>query len=370
MLAGDRQAFVLLLARHHASTIRLCRRILDSEAAAEDVAQEAALQAFLNLGRLREPRHFAAWLHPIAANLAYGALRRRTPRSLDPLVEDASLVDASPKPEEVQAARELHDTVLTALKELSDVNREAVIGYYLEGLSYAELAELLDVPISTVKGRLYKGRRQLEPTLAPVAREMFGKDLKRKEHRMDVQDTVEVTVDEVIRIASPDEGWREFSEVARTITTPEDPGSPQTSAVPAVLMMREKDGERVLPIYVGLNEAFSIWLTTTGARSLRPMTHDLMRQIMEAADLRVDSATVNRLAGNTFYAEISLNQGEKTYTVDARPSDAIALAVRLNAPIHASRPLFDEEALTSKQTWPAWHRDQFGKDAPNTSPES
>lgn len=367
VLAGDRRAFAPLLVRYQASALGMCRRILgSSDVAAEDVVQEAALQAFLNLHSLREPRLFSAWLHSIAANLAYSALRVRRPISVDPLAEGASLEDTAPRPEEVQAARELHDTVLAALRGLSDVNREAVIGYYLAGQSYAELAELLDVPESTIKGRLYKGRRQLEPTLAPVAREMFGKE--RKEDRMAIQDKVEVAVDEVIRIAGPDQGWSEFPEVARRMTAPEPGETPPAPA--AVLIMRETAGERVMPIYVGLNEAFSIWLTITGAKSLRPITHDLMRQIMDATDLRVERTTVSRLSEDTFYAEISLRQHEKTYEADARPSDAIALAVRMNAPIYVAHEVFEEAALASKQAWPEWHREEFGKDAPDASPES
>ena len=357
VLSGDRRAFETLLGRHRASVLRLCRRVLGSEAAAEDVTQEAALQAFLGLARLREPRYFSAWLHSIATNLAYGTLRRRGPGSLDPLIGDASLVDVSPGPEEVQAARELHDAVLAALGELSEVNREAVVGYYLEGQSYAELAELLDVPVSTVKGRLHKGRRQLGPALAPVAREMFGS--RRKERSVEVQDRIEVVVDEVIRLASPGEGMKEFPEIARLMTVPEDPAAKQAPAPSAAFIMREADGGRVLPIYVGLNEAFSIWLTISGSRSMRPMTHDLMGQIMDTVQLHLESATVSRLAKDVFYAEVSINQEEKTYTMDARPSDAIALAVRRGASIYAARAMFDEQALPSKQAWPNWHREQF-----------
>jgi RNA polymerase sigma-70 factor, ECF subfamily len=87
VLSGEREMFVPLLRRHYASTRRLCRRILGAESEAQDVVLEATLQAFLNLGRLREPRHFGAWLHSIAANLARSALRRRRPLSLDLLGE-------------------------------------------------------------------------------------------------------------------------------------------------------------------------------------------------------------------------------------------------------------------------------------------
>ena len=67
VLSGDRRAFAPLLENHQASVVRLCRRVLGSRGAAEDVAQEAALRAFLDLGRLKEPRRFSAWLHSIHA---------------------------------------------------------------------------------------------------------------------------------------------------------------------------------------------------------------------------------------------------------------------------------------------------------------
>ena len=73
------------------------------------------------------------------------------------------LADDAPGPEEVRLARELHDEVLGAIQRLSVPNREAVIGYYLQGYSQAELAELLGVPVGTVKGRLHKSREQLRP---------------------------------------------------------------------------------------------------------------------------------------------------------------------------------------------------------------
>src|SRR5687767_10848983 len=76
-LAGDRQAFEPLLLRYYGSVTRLCRRLLGNTLEAQDVAQEAALQSFLNLAHLQERARFGAWLHAIAANLARMALRRR-----------------------------------------------------------------------------------------------------------------------------------------------------------------------------------------------------------------------------------------------------------------------------------------------------
>ncbi len=174
VLAGQKWAFLILLRRHQASVLGLCRRILRSESKAQDVAQEAALQAFLGLETLREPERFGSWLHSIAANLARYRLRQKRRRpllSLESLEKSSSrdtaigssdrgtdrlLVDTAPGPEEVRLARELHDEVLEAIRTLSVANREAVVGYYLQGYSHAELAELLGVPVSTIKGRAHE----------------------------------------------------------------------------------------------------------------------------------------------------------------------------------------------------------------------
>jgi RNA polymerase sigma-70 factor (ECF subfamily) len=163
--AGDRAALGELLARHYPSVLRLCRRLLGASHEAQDAAQESALQALLSLERLHDPARFRAWLHAVAANLARMAIRRRRPLSLDALAEGGPLViwpQPLPTPEAVHEARETHDAIVAALAELPPHERDVALGFFLEGYSYAELAELLGVPLSTVKGRLFKGRRRLQ----------------------------------------------------------------------------------------------------------------------------------------------------------------------------------------------------------------
>src|SRR5687768_2312298 len=111
VLAGQREIFAALLLRHYKSVALLCRRLLGRTPEAQDIAQEAALQAFLRLGELRDTARFGAWLHAIAANLARMELRRRRTLSLDSLPDGAAMIvlwAAGPHtPEEVHAAREL-----------------------------------------------------------------------------------------------------------------------------------------------------------------------------------------------------------------------------------------------------------------------
>src|SRR5215218_11076741 len=105
VLAGARETFTPLLLRYYASVERLCRRLLGPTPEAQDIAQEAALQAFLGLAELSTPARFGAWLHAIAANLARMELRRRHTFSLDALPDGAAMIvlwSAGPHaPEEV-----------------------------------------------------------------------------------------------------------------------------------------------------------------------------------------------------------------------------------------------------------------------------
>src|SRR5262245_1796323 len=316
-LAGEREAFGPLLLRYYPSVLRLCRRLLGPSPASQDVAQEAALQAFLRLAQLQEPDRFGAWLHAIAANLARMALRRRWLLSLEALTDGAPLAvlwAATPTPEEVHAAREVHDAIVAALGELSSVNREVAIGFYLEGYSYAELADLLGVPVSTVKGRLFKGRRQLRRALAPVAHEVLKPDRRRrKELAMDTPDYIAVTIESIRK--HPDSEHR-------------------------VVVLRASE-DRILPIWIGPFEADAITMIMEGKRPDRPMTHDLTVRLLETLAAQVQQVVVNKIIDNTFYAEITLDQGGQRHLIDARPSDALALAVRTNTPIFVARAVLD-----------------------------
>ena len=119
VLAGEREAFDILLARYSSSVQSLCTALLGNAFEAQDIAQEASLQAFLGLARLQEPARFAAWFHAIAANLARSALRRHRECALSRLRDDAMRevlwIDASPTLEEHQMLREIHETILQAL---------------------------------------------------------------------------------------------------------------------------------------------------------------------------------------------------------------------------------------------------------------
>ena len=115
-----------------------------------------------------------------------------------------------------------------------------------------------------------------------------------------------------------------------------------SSGIP-VLVLREHDTpHRLLPILIGGPEAAAIGLAMTGQTAPRPLAHDLMATIVEVLDGRVDAAEVSELHDGSFLAQLALTGPAGELRLDTRPSDAIALALRLNAPVYVSEQVLDE----------------------------
>lgn len=112
-----------------------------------------------------------------------------------------------------------------------------------------------------------------------------------------------------------------------------------------IVLLRESDGSRFLPIWIGPVEATAIALALQGIEQPRPMTHDLMRDLLESSGATVNKVVVTELRDATFYAVIDMTIGERREEVSSRPSDAIALAVRTDSPIFASEEVLDEASI-------------------------
>lgn len=101
-----------------------------------------------------------------------------------------------------------------------------------------------------------------------------------------------------------------------------------------LIVLKEKGGNRILPIVIGLNEASAIKLKISGFNPPRPLTHDLIHSVIENLDAEVEKIIIDKLEENTFHAKLVIKtESGKTKVVDARPSDSIALAVRAHVPI-------------------------------------
>ncbi len=112
-----------------------------------------------------------------------------------------------------------------------------------------------------------------------------------------------------------------------------------------IVLLRERGGERYLPIWIGAAEAAAIALSLQGVVTPMPMTHDLLKNILEDLTVEVQRIVVTELRDSTFYATIALQRGTDGFEVSSRPSDAIALAVRMAVPIFAEEGVLDEASI-------------------------
>ena len=112
-----------------------------------------------------------------------------------------------------------------------------------------------------------------------------------------------------------------------------------------IVLLKTADGNKFLPIWIGHPEAAAILMKLQGASTPRPMTHDLLSDMLEQLDAEVTRITVTELRENTFYASITVQQNGSEIEIDSRPSDAIAIAVRSDAPIFAAERVIEESAI-------------------------
>jgi bifunctional DNase/RNase len=112
-----------------------------------------------------------------------------------------------------------------------------------------------------------------------------------------------------------------------------------------IVLLKTMDGNRFLPIWIGHPEAAAILMKLQGAPTPRPMTHDLVTDMLGELNARVSKISVTELRENTFYAVITLTVNDAEIEIDSRPSDALALAVRTSAPIFVADQVIDDSAI-------------------------
>lgn len=113
------------------------------------------------------------------------------------------------------------------------------------------------------------------------------------------------------------------------------------SNAPIIILKDSKD-EKTLPIWIGIFEASSIAIKLEGIHTPRPLTHDLLRSVIESLNAKVVRIVINDLKDNVFYAKIHIRMGRRVVQVDSRPSDAIALALRTDSPIYVEEKVIDK----------------------------
>ena len=317
---GEREAFGQLVERYEQMAWRIAFGMVENEEVARELAQEAILAAYLSLAHLRNEARFRSWLYGIVLNVCRSYLRERKsdPCSLEALMEvmggmrcDLSLfTQATVDPQRVVEERELHRVVLDAVQHLSLKDRAATLLFYYGQLSLEEIARVSGASVTAVKGRLHRARKQLRTRLSPLY--------------------ASSETEEASTALSQAKGRKNMIP-ARIYGVREHPETKQTTVV-----LQDEAGRRVVLIWVGRMEGLSIAMGLTGTEAPRPMTAHLMAGMLKMTGVQLEEVRIEELKDDIFYAVIKVRNGSVSQELDARPSDALALATLMGDSIPIS----------------------------------
>jgi RNA polymerase sigma factor (sigma-70 family) len=322
---GDKNAFGLLAQRYQIPVQRFAVRLTAGDNNASDLAQEAMLEAYRSLGNLRNPERFKSWLYGIMLNVYRSSLRDRKIAffSLEAIIQGLHFFPApfsTPvlTPEKIAEENEQYQIVLGAVNALSPGDRDIILLFYYAQLSLLEIVKMMNLPAGTVKVRLHRARQRLKAVLEERYPEMLPQAKRRKK-------MVKVTIADVIKVEKKD-GQEQATENC-------------------IIVLHDEAGKRLMPIWIGAFEAESIAAGLGDLATPRPMTHNFYSGLLQSIDARVEEVRVVSLKKGTFYAIVRMRCGKKTNEIDARPSDAIALAVLNDSPIFVDEGVLEAAGI-------------------------
>jgi bifunctional DNase/RNase len=234
--------------------------------------------------------------------------------------------DVEPGPAEQAETAEIARRVRQAVATLAPGQRAAVLAFYWQGLTHAESALELGITVGAVKARLHQARGTLAPQLASCT-----------EHEKEVP---------AMPVAA-EAAWveAEVIEVCRS-DGPEDP-----LRRPHVVVLRERNGTRRLPILTGSAEAIALACSLDAAEMPRPMTYQLAANLLTAAGSRLTEVRITRLVEGVFYAVVVVEAPGGVVEVDARPSDALNLAAVSGAPVRVDAAILSNPEVDRHTEW-------------------
>lgn len=136
-----------------------------------------------------------------------------------------------------------------------------------------------------------------------------------------------------------------------------------------IMLLKEQEGDRYLPIWIGAGEATAIAVAKDGIEPQRPMTHDLLRTVVEELGAIVDRVVVTKLEAGTFFADLVLSVEEDEIVISSRPSDAVALATRTQSPLFASAAVLEEAGVELRDVGQEEEIERFREFLEDINPE-
>ena len=304
------------------------------------------VRAYFNLDQLRDETRFGAWIYRIAINQARTARRAYSPSGEAWGPESDPDRDGVPTRENSLETQPFEDRLIRqdvvarirkAVLDLPAAEREAIVLVYLDELSHKEAAQQLGATLSAVKVRVHRGRHRLRAALT----DEFGlKPTARLEKTM-----IKLTIHDIIKYTAPpkEDVEKQETEKRPSLLTP--------TGDHHVVLLKEENTSRVLPIWIGSFEARSLAIHLKQSEQLlRPLTFDLVKTLLGLGNVEVQRVDIHRLHEEVYYANLVVKTGAGGAEIDCRPSDALNLAVRLDIPVFVAMEIMDSQSREPDET--------------------
>jgi RNA polymerase sigma factor (sigma-70 family) len=320
--SGDKDAFSQLIERYQQMVRRIALGMVAHEEIARELAQEALLQAYLSLDHLRDISRFKSWLYGITLNVCRNYLRSQKidvcsletlvgGMFIDPSLLSVGIID----PLVIAEEHELSQAILQSVYALSPAEREATLLFYYAQFRLSEIAVILGISITAVKGRLHKARKLLKEDVSAWFEGTYAlQALPQRRKTM-----IKVSVVDSVTVMNKEESSPAYS----------------------VVVLHDEAHNRALGIWVGQAEAFAIDRGLRQSPLPRPLTMNFIASILQSLGAVLEEVRIESLKDDIFYATARIRRDNTPHEIDARPSDAIALAVATGTPIFVSEEVLD-----------------------------
>ena len=318
---GNKDAFGYLVERYRPITERIAQGLVSNASIAQELAQEAMLQAYLSLDRLRNDGRFASWLYGITLNVCRNHLRsqKMDVSSLEALmggmfIDPSFVSEGVVDPLAIAEEHELAQRILQCVYALSPAEREATLLFYYSQFRVSEIAGILGISVVAVKGRLHKARKQLKEDLSGWFEDTFVPQAWPRRRKTMIQ----VSVVDSVTVMNKEASHPTYS----------------------VVVLHDEAHHRALGLSIGQAEAFAIDRGLRQSPLPRPMTVNFIASILHSLGAVLEEVRIESLKDDIFYATARIRRDNTLHEIDARPSDAIALAVATSTPIFVSDEVF------------------------------
>ncbi len=318
--ADDTHAFRCLVERYQPVAFYLALRLVGQEEIAHELVQEALLQAYLSLDRLRDAARFKSWLYGIVLNLCRN-WRRLHPASELSLDDETTLFEhpLSTDPQEIAEERELKQAVRSAIGILTPKNQAVAFLFYYEDMSMQEIANRLAISLSAVKNRLHKGRQQLQAHLQTLYTDIVspGRSPRKRETRLRLH---------LVKVVQRHQPL--YDSMLLLLLDEQQ----QRAWVPYVSDFRQQSFHMHLP-------------AKPETTSAEPDTSELLVQMIHALEGRIEEIVIEELYEDLLYARVTLRGQRGQHTIKARLDDALRLAIRAQPPISIAEAVFEHQSI-------------------------